>query len=122
VCRGGRCGGLRVPHPQPKPAPTAASPASAPASDHTTAPGQFVASEELYLQTFNEVQQVIAALSRIIAADDYTGWLSYLTEEYVASRSSPQFLAEASQSPVLKKNGIVLRTRWTTSSSSMKLT
>ena len=52
---------------------------------------------------------MVAAISGIIAAGDYDGWLSYLTADYVASRSSPAFLADASNAAVLKKNGIVLK-------------
>jgi hypothetical protein len=75
----------------------------------TTPSHEFVASEELYRMTFREVQEVVAAITRIIAAGDYDSWLSYLTAEYVASRSSPHFLADASNSAVLKANGIVLK-------------
>ena len=70
---------------------------------------EFVASEELYRKTFAEVQVVIAALTRIIADGDYEKWVTYLTADYVAITSSPEFLTNASNSGVLKKNGIVLR-------------
>lgn len=69
----------------------------------------FVASEDLYRRTFAEVQVVIAALTRIIADGDYDQWLTYLTADYVRTSSSSEFLADASSSGVLKKNGIVLR-------------
>jgi hypothetical protein len=76
----------------------------------TATPNQvFVASDELYRTTFREVQDVVAAITRIIAAEDYDGWISYLTSDFVASRSSADFLAEASNSAVLKKNRIVLK-------------
>ncbi len=71
--------------------------------------GGFVASDELYRTTFREVQDVVAAITRIIAAGDYDGWLSYLTADFVTSRSSTSFLADASNAAVLKKSGIVLR-------------
>ena len=45
----------------------------------------FVATEELYKKTFDEVQAVIADLTRIIADGDYSQWLSYLTADYVGS-------------------------------------
>jgi hypothetical protein len=70
---------------------------------------EFVATEELKKKTFEEVQAVIVALDRIIAAADYRQWLSFLTAEYVGSRSNAGFLKEASDAAVLKKNGIVLR-------------
>ena len=71
--------------------------------------GGFVASDELYRTTFREVQQVVAAITLLVSAGDYEGWLSYLTADYVDSRSSTEFLADASKAPVLKKNGIVLK-------------
>ena len=100
--------------PEEAPAATAAT-ATQPKTDTGTATtkppatGEFVASEELYLKTFREVQDVIAAITRIIAAGDYDGWKDYLTEEYIQSRSSAGFLADASNAGVLKKNGIVLK-------------
>jgi hypothetical protein len=69
---------------------------------------QFVATDELYKKTFDEVQAIIAELTRIIAAGDYSQWLTYLTADYVRTTGSPTFLDEASQAGVLKKNGIVL--------------
>lgn len=83
---------------------------SAAGSSTNTTSGAYVPTEEQYRKTFREVQDVIAALTRIIAAGDYDGWTQYLTAEYVASRSSPAFLEDASNAPVLKKNGIVLKT------------
>jgi len=70
---------------------------------------EFVASEDLYRRTFAEVQVVIAALTRIIADGDYEQWVTNLTADYVSTTSSPGFLADASNSGVLKKSGIVLR-------------
>ncbi len=73
-------------------------------------PGQFVPSPELYSRTFDEAKKVIADLTRLISEQDYDGWRSYLTADYVARTSDPDFLARASTSGVLRKSGIVLRT------------
>jgi hypothetical protein len=70
---------------------------------------QFVATEELYKKTFDEVQDAIADLTRIIADGDYPQWLAYLTADYVRTTSSKAFLEDVSHSGVLKKNGIVLK-------------
>jgi hypothetical protein len=70
---------------------------------------QFVATEELYKKTFDEVQDAIADLTRIIANADYPQWLDYLTTDYVRITSSKAFLEDVSHSGVLKKNGIVLK-------------
>jgi hypothetical protein len=98
-----------------KPAPSAPEKPK-PAENPVAAPGKgpamqggFVASDELYRTTFREVQEVVAAITLLVSAGNYEGWLSYLTADYVASRSSAGFLADASKAPVLKKNGIVLK-------------
>jgi hypothetical protein len=70
---------------------------------------EFVATEELYKKTFDEVQATVDELNRIIAAADYDGWLGYLTAEYVQATGSAAALAQASSSGVLKKNGTVLK-------------
>jgi len=71
---------------------------------------EFVVTKELYDKTFDEVRDVIASLTSIIAARDYDSWLSYLTQDYVTRTSDPDFLANASNSGVLQKSGIVLHT------------
>jgi len=83
--------------------PGAASPQTGPAED-------FVPTRELYDKTFGEVEDVVESLNRIIAADDYTLWLAYLTPEYISVTSNPAFLAEASKSPVLVSKGTKLST------------
>ena len=70
---------------------------------------EFVATEELYKKTFDEVQATIDALTRIISGADYDSWLGYLTTDYVKATGSPAALARASSSGVLKKSGIVLK-------------
>ncbi|HTO21713.1 MAG TPA: hypothetical protein VMQ10_04480 [Spirochaetia bacterium] len=91
-------------------ATTQPSTGGTPGTDSSATSGAtYVPTEEQYLKTFGEVQEVIAELTKIIAAGDYDGWTGYLTGEYIESRSSPRFLADASNAPILKKNGIVLR-------------
>lgn len=69
----------------------------------------FVVTQELYRKTFDEVQDVIADLTSLIAAENYDGWRAYLTTDYIARTSSPEYLEKASRSGVLQKSGIVLR-------------
>ena len=69
----------------------------------------FVASEELYKKTFSEVQDVIAALTRIIADADYGLWITYLTADYIEQTGSAANLSQVSNAGVLKKDGIVLK-------------
>jgi len=95
---------------QTQTAPAQTGTNSAPGPDTAaTSSATYVPTEEQYLKTFREVQDVIADLTKLISASDYDGWKGYLTTEYIESRSSPAFLADASNAPILKKNGIVLR-------------
>ena len=99
----------KTPVTPPGPGPTEKPPEHLPGGTGKQPVHEFVATEELYRITFREVQGVIDAISKIVAAGDYDGWLSYLTADYVASRSSAEFLGDASNAAVLKKNGIVLK-------------
>jgi hypothetical protein len=112
VCAAALASCASPPAKAPEPAPAAPPEKSAPVPDTTPVPQpthEFIASDELYRTTFREVQDVVAAITRIITAGDYDGWLSYLTADYAASRGSSEFLADASSAAVLKKNGIVLK-------------
>ena len=80
---------------------------SAPEKDVATEP--FEVTEELYEQTFSEVERAIAQLNTVIQRRDYRRWLSYLTPEYVAHYSDPRTLEEISAMPILTRNEIVLR-------------
>jgi hypothetical protein len=71
--------------------------------------GDFVASEELYKKTFAEVQDVVAALTRIISQADYDQWLTYLTADYINQTGTAANLVQVSSAGVLKKDGIVLK-------------
>ncbi len=69
----------------------------------------FVISAEMYETTFNEVEAFIAELNEIIADRDFEQWKAYLTEEYLQIHSDPAVLRERSESPVLRRNNIELR-------------
>ncbi len=90
----------------------AVTPQSQPTGNVAPAAGgqpEFVATQELYKKTFDEVQATIDALTKLIAAGDYDSWLGYLTADYVQVTGSPKSLQDASNAGVLKKNGIVLK-------------
>jgi hypothetical protein len=79
-----------VPAPEPVPEPAAVpEPAEEPAGFD---PG--VISEELFISTKTDVQELIHDLNRIIRAKDYRAWVSSLGEEYIKEKSSEEFLAE----------------------------
>lgn len=71
-------------------------------------PAEFVVTDEIFDQTFQAVEVVIAELNALIRAGEYQRWLSYLTDDYIETFSDPEFLANASQADRLKNNGIVL--------------
>ena len=72
-------------------------------------PAPIEVSEEVYEQTFSEVEMVIQELNDIIHRGDYRKWRTYLTDRYIDIMSSAEVLAEVSQSPILRRNNIVLR-------------
>lgn len=70
----------------------------------------FEVSEEVFDQTFIEVEAVIAELNSLIRQEKYQEWLSYLTEDYREYYSSPEQLERYSQSERLQSAGIELET------------
>lgn len=68
----------------------------------------FEVTEELYEQTFSEVEEVILTLNELIRSDDFEGWREYLTQEYIDEITSEENLAELNQSTLLQRNDIVI--------------
>lgn len=66
-------------------------------------------SVELKQTTFFDVRALISGLNSIIQAKDFEAWSSALTPDYLAYYSSVETLAAISAAPVLKRQGIVLR-------------
>ncbi len=65
--------------------------------------------EEEYQETKKDLSKLVAELNRIIANRNYKEWLTYLTKEYKEYYSDPEVLKEYSDSPLLKKYDIKLR-------------
>jgi hypothetical protein len=95
------------PEPQPEPEP---EPEPEPAPDPEPEPANIEVSEELYDQTFTEVEQTITELNGIISDRNFGAWQGYLTAEYRETYSDPLVLEQSSQSAVLVRNNITLRT------------
>ena len=70
----------------------------------------FTVSEEVFTETFANIDELIAELNAIIREEDYDKWLSYLTPEYIEHFSSEEVLKNHSDQPLLKKYNIKLRT------------
>ena len=94
------------PEPEPEPEPEVEP---EPEPDIPEDPEPIEVSEEVYEHTFSEVELVIQELNDIIHRGDYRRWRTYLTDHYIDTMSSPEILAEVSQSPILRRNKIVLR-------------
>jgi hypothetical protein len=93
-------GALPEPGPeQPVPAPQEPAPPG----------GPFVVSEEVYEKTFGEIERFISSLNRIIREEDYEGWLSHLSEDYIRRTSDQAWLDSQSESPLLQQANIRLR-------------
>ena len=69
----------------------------------------FTVSEEVFTETFANIEELIVELNAIIREEDYDKWLSYLTPEYKEHFSSAEVLKEHSDRPLLKKYNIKLR-------------
>jgi len=80
--------------------------------EHATEPesGTITVSQEVYDHTLAEVKLFVEKLNLIIMNKDYAGWLEALSEEFLHRISAPEFLENASQSPMLRSKRIVLKT------------
>ena len=70
----------------------------------------FEVSEELYRQTFEEIEALIKELNSVISKKQFDRWLGYLSRNYIDIYNSPEQLDEISQYRQLKDNGIYLKT------------
>ncbi len=94
------------PVPEPEPAPVVEPPVE-------RAPEPFdpaSVSVELKEATFFDVKALIQNLNAIIQSKDYGAWAAVLSPEYRAYYSSEETLSRLSDSPVLRRQGITLRT------------
>jgi len=66
-------------------------------------------SQELYLSTREEVQQFINQLNAIIRARNFNAWRDTLSPEYLAYLSSPDFLRQVSNEPLMRAQNRTLR-------------
>lgn len=70
---------------------------------------EFVVTDEIYSQTLDEIKEFIQVLNQVIKSKDFEAWSTYLTTNYIQRTSDPQYLAEQSEKPILKKKNIVLK-------------
>jgi hypothetical protein len=64
---------------------------------------------EVIAVTMHDIQGMIEDLNRIIRSRNYDGWLSYLSQEFIAAHSAPDYLKQISEtSPRLTTQNVVL--------------
>ncbi len=69
----------------------------------------FTLDKETYTKTKEDISQLITKLNTLIENKDYDTWLTYLSKDYYDYYSNPEVLKEQSESPLLKKYKITLR-------------
>ena len=77
--------------------------------EQETVAEEFVVTDEVYLKTFDEIEEFIGNLNEIISNEDYETWLTYLSGVYIERTSDTEYLREQSEKPLLKQNNITLR-------------
>jgi hypothetical protein len=69
---------------------------------------EYIVTEELYEQTFEEIEALIIELNSVISKKQFDRWLTYLSTVYIRTYNSKEVLNEINEYPQLKDNGIVL--------------
>ena len=69
----------------------------------------FTVSEEKYERTFTDIEILIEKLNSLIRNSRFDEWKEYLTDEYIEYYSDLDNLKAVSETPVLKKHNIALR-------------
>lgn len=95
---------------QPEPEPEPAEPEQEPEPEQPASEpeGPIEVSEEVYEQTFDEIEATIEELNAVISARNFDRWRNYLTDAYEEEYSDPARLEEISGMPILERNDITL--------------
>ena len=59
-------------------------------------------SEDLYNRTFDEIEDLINELTQLIRKKNFNGWKRFLSEKYIETVESADYLREISEKPSLK--------------------
>ena len=73
-------------------------------------PQEFVVTEELYQETFEDIESLIAKINSAVIKQDYDSWLKYLTEDYISFWSNVDNLTKVSND-LQKSTGYKIRLR-----------
>ncbi len=88
---------------------TEAEAAPEPEPEAASEEDSYQVSEELYQQTFDEIESLIKELNQVISKKQYDRWLNYLSTGYIRKYNSQEVLDVINEYPQLKDNGIVLK-------------
>jgi len=92
------------------PSPTASAsvkPSKSPDAEEPFDPKSIT--EQMKQEAFIDITALIKELNRITQARDYDAWKTYLADAFIAKYSDPEFLTRLSEAPILKQQGIVLK-------------
>jgi len=70
---------------------------------------EFVITEEIYKETFSNINSIITELNNIIQRKDYDAWLTYLTENYIIETTRPSYLEKWENDINLQEKNIVIQ-------------
>jgi hypothetical protein len=84
------------------------SPVKTPAVDEPFDPNSIT--KEMKQAAFIDITALIKELNRITQNRDYDSWKTYLADAFVTKYSDTEFLLKVSEAPILKQQGIVLKT------------
>jgi vacuolar-type H+-ATPase subunit H len=90
----------------PTPEPEETIETQKPEPESTETEGEFVPTEEVYRETFQDVEDYISELNNIIRNQDYEQWVGFLTPLYKESLADPEFLLSISERPVIKNRNL----------------
>ena len=66
----------------------------------------YIPTEEVFVTTFSQVEEIIQELNQIIRRRDFETWTQYLTDEYREYLSRESVLQEINQRPVIQNRGL----------------
>lgn len=78
--------------------------------DISSGDDEFKVSDDVFKQTFSDIELFIQELNSIIKSEDYESWQQYLTPRYKEEMSAREVLDKISDQPMLKKYNIKLET------------
>ena len=86
------------------------TPGDVPTGPQKEGSNSFTVTQEMYDHTLVEVKAFVEHLNSLIKRNNYNGWKGALSDDYFSYISSEEFLANTSESNMLRSRKIVLKT------------